>query len=780
MFASSQPLASQPTLYGELLALLKTPEAPRLPRPQGSFAVQGTLPAGQLRWVEIEDVGVMDEPLWPEAAEQLVEASTPAPFGWRDQTLLDPSVRHTGEIDADRLSLVWREGAFTALQQQVAQALGLPAVDMYLHNLLVYGPGQFFKPHQDTEKHPRMVATVVLVWPGAHTGGELRVRLGREEKLLASAQLEGETTLHWFAFYADCRHEVLPVRSGWRVALTFDVALPQAVQPDLPMDAPRQQALAQQLQQIFKLDDPVESVRDPQPWALLLDHEYTEHGLRWNLLKGADRWRVAALRAAAESLGLVVHLALAELHEVWSAQPEEDDFDWRRVDRDGTNARPQDLLDTDQALNFWVDADEGILAEAELVLADDRIASLRASGAEFLTGREYEGFMGNYGETLDYWYRRAALVIRTPLGAQLDRFELEFERALADLVTLAQDPAQAGVLTVWVTRLLPRLSECLTGQGRTLLAAYAELACALPDKALALQVLSALPAWELLPQDVPVLVRLERHHGTPWMLELLAAWTVPDAQRRNPVWQSAESWDTSHLWPTPLAALVRQCQALGLSTEVQDAWFHAHLQALIRLERALARATPVNRQAQRPAHLDALCELAQATHALPAPLDTQHLQAVVTHVVQHTPRLHADHTLVPFVQAVGALAEQWPVELALRPRVRQALEQALAQPERAPHDHSVRHQEWACGCADCREVITWAESPRGTALVWPAAEARRRHVEAQVTASGAPIEMNTLRQGRPYSLVLRKIGDLWHEDRLRRQAWLNALQTLGD
>jgi hypothetical protein len=468
------------------------------------------------------------------------------------------------------------------------------------------------------------------------------------------------------------------------------------------------------------------------------------------------------------------------LHEVWSAQPDVGDFDWRRADCDGTNARPQDLLDTDQALNFWVDADEGILAEAELVLADDRIASLRASGAEFLTGREYEGFMGNYGETLDYWYRRAALVIRTPLGAQIDRFDLEFERALADLVTLAQDPAQAGVLTVWVTRLLPRLSECLTGQGRTLLAAYAELACALPDTALALQVLSALPAWELLPQDVPVLVRLERHHGAPWMLELLRVWTEPDGQRRHQVWPFTENRDTSRLWPTPLAAFVRQCQALGLSLEVQDAWFHAHLRALIRLGQWLAKATPVSRQAQRPAHLAALCELAQATHALPAPLDTQHLQAVVTHAVQHTPRIHADHALVPLVKAVGALAEQWPVELALRPRVRQALERVLAEPERAPHDHSVRRQEWACGCEDCREVITWAESPRGTALVWPAAEARRRHVEAQMKASGAPLEMSTLRQGRPYSLVLNKIGDLWHEDRLRHKKWVTALQQLND
>jgi hypothetical protein len=48
--------------------------------------------------------------------------------------------------------------------------------------------------------------------------------------------------------------------------------------------------------------------------VLLLDHEYTERGLHWRLLKGEDAPRVAALRAASESLGLSVHLALAAIH----------------------------------------------------------------------------------------------------------------------------------------------------------------------------------------------------------------------------------------------------------------------------------------------------------------------------------------------------------------------------------------------------------------------------------------------------------------------------------
>ena len=41
--------------------------------------------------------------------------------------------------------------------------------------MLVYGKGQFFLPHQDSEKDDAMVGTLVVSLPSAHTGGELVV-----------------------------------------------------------------------------------------------------------------------------------------------------------------------------------------------------------------------------------------------------------------------------------------------------------------------------------------------------------------------------------------------------------------------------------------------------------------------------------------------------------------------------------------------------------------------------------------------------------------------------
>lgn len=79
-----------------------------------------------------------------------------------------------------------------------------------------------------------MIATLVLIWPSPHIGGTLRLQLGQQHAEFSSQHLQTDE-LRWFAFYADCHHEVLPVPEGWRVALTFDLVLPARVErPSVP------------------------------------------------------------------------------------------------------------------------------------------------------------------------------------------------------------------------------------------------------------------------------------------------------------------------------------------------------------------------------------------------------------------------------------------------------------------------------------------------------------------------------------------------------------------
>src|SRR6266702_1464222 len=109
--------------------------------------------------------------------------------------------------------------AFSAQILAPADALRVEVdgVGAVLHAMLVYGKGQFFLPHQDSEKDDAMVGTLLVSLPSAHTGGELVVEHGGESVTYRTSKEE----LSFVAFYADCRHEVKPVKSGYRVTLTL-------------------------------------------------------------------------------------------------------------------------------------------------------------------------------------------------------------------------------------------------------------------------------------------------------------------------------------------------------------------------------------------------------------------------------------------------------------------------------------------------------------------------------------------------------------------------------
>ena len=75
-----------------------------------------------------------------------------------------------------------------------------------------------------------MFGSLVIIFPTPHEGGELVIRRHREDdtkewtvdstRLLTGAT---EPSIAYVAFYSDTEHEVLPVRSGYRVTLTYNL-----------------------------------------------------------------------------------------------------------------------------------------------------------------------------------------------------------------------------------------------------------------------------------------------------------------------------------------------------------------------------------------------------------------------------------------------------------------------------------------------------------------------------------------------------------------------------
>ena len=751
-----------------------------------AFFAEGRLPVRDLE-VKVSGHGPLTKPLTADQAQQLHGLSQPSKFGHRDRTLLDKTVRHSGEINADDVELTPNALAWSQLLLQVSQALGSGPLEAWVQKLLIYGPGQFFKPHQDTEKREGMVGTLVLIWPSAHIGGGLRVQHADQSATFASQHLQTEE-IRWCAFYADCRHEVLPVEEGWRVALTYDLVVPAKVR-NAPVGAPNA-ALLDALSGQFNAG----GSNTLRPWVLMLDHEYTEHGLRWHLMKGEDRKRVAALRAAADALGLTVHLALMEVQESWTAVTE-----YRGRHQRGGAVQPDELIERSASLDFWVDRDGRVGPHARLSIQESDTESFTETGPEHLVNEEYEGYMGNWGETLDYWYRRAALVIQSPAAAERSRFALDFSGALKDLRALArgaEDSRQQAAAQA--QRVHDLLMRQVTSEGRKLFAPYADIAAVLPEDEAALDLLRDFNPATFLPRDSRALKVLLKGRGEAWLLQLIKAWGSPkDAWRQglqfgmSVTHQEEEEDDDvdfgedgddvdddvsvarspyARLWPAKLPHFVGACLKAELTPTVVEALLESLWMFNLRQQdEQESRQSPAARKASQHARLQAVVELLQAFRAAPAP------QAHLNHLREHVlgqPALYPLTELAPLALAFG------PEGASLKAQVMDALRTALARPLRAEGDHSVADIEWTCRCADCKPVHAWAASPTAEAVILPMAQARRDHVERKLQDAGAPFKTETLRQGSPHKLKLQKPGQLQQQEAALRERWQRELQRL--
>ena len=71
-----------------------------------------------------------------------------------------------------------------------------------------------------------MFGSLVIVYPTPHEGGELVLRHEGKEWTFDSARItakQREPSLAYIAFYSDVEHEVLDVKSGYRVTVTYNL-----------------------------------------------------------------------------------------------------------------------------------------------------------------------------------------------------------------------------------------------------------------------------------------------------------------------------------------------------------------------------------------------------------------------------------------------------------------------------------------------------------------------------------------------------------------------------
>jgi len=706
----------------------------------------------------VEPVGKVTFPVSARMAKSLIVEAELARFGHKDKTLLDRSIRDTWEIQKDRVHIdqKWSDQLRLALQT-IKKDLNLPAdgeLRADLHNLLIYMPGQFFKAHQDSEKADGMVATLLILLPSEFTGGTLVIDQHGDRKVFEAQK--SDKNLTFIAFYSDCYHEVKEVTSGYRLALTYNLFFKPLSKS---ITSTENVELNKEVQSYFS--QPSEhnhEYRDKRPrWLVyLLDHEYTRSSLGWPNLKGKDRDRVGELLACADHLNLTAHLALADVHEMWSTEGDDnwggrygrrwryDEDDEEAIQADSTDYELSELIEDEIILRHWITRAGNKFEEWDKYVPRGMVCWTKAVDEFKPFKSEYEGYMGNYGNTLDRWYHRAAIVLWQKELDLVNLFICDKTEALRIVgETLSKNIEQGQkaareLLPYWPDKIHRFLDPVVV----------LDVANRLKDQELAFEFVKTAGIGALREKNLLSFSTLLESYGENWFIPILDFW------RRN------REWDDEDSIMDELKPLVSQFaeKHKKISHWILKDQLSLLVQSDLEQEKHSNRREIREKLSKRFKVVEIILKVSQFAGA-------EIHSKLVDHVLQRK-NLYPEVELANLFSRLDEVAYSKAL-FQLEARVKKQ----MAAP-RKEGDWSIRDSV-PDNCSDCDHLRKFLGSSSAHQLVWPLAKDRRQHIHQIIDAMDIPVTHETIRKGSPHKLVLKKTPELFAKD-------LAPIQIFGD
>lgn len=707
--------------------------------------------------LEVEGVGSIALPLLPVQAEQLVAVAEQAPYGRGEETLVDTTVRRTWQIDAAKIRIGGRNWPRTldTIVERSAEGLGVTQpVVAELYNLLVYDQGSFFVSHRDTEKAPGMFATLIIVLPSLYAGGELRVR-HRDREVQLDLRCSEPSEVAFAAFYADCVHEVLPVASGCRLTLVYNLLLRpgkgKSRLPEPPNYETEQTALVDLLQQ-WAADK--ESPDDDSPEKLIypLQHAYTPAALAFDALKGADAAAASILVPAAEQADCDLHLALVSIEESGSAEytgyygsrrrrgrPDEEDEDFE----------VGEIFDRVATLSEWRRPDDSQSELGKFPFEDDELCPPGAFDDLEPDEQHFHEATGNEGASFERTYRRAGLVL-WPRGRRLAVLnQAGLSATLPYLGELAQRWVESGdgpESTPWrqahelaghMLRTWPREGRHWRTDTQSSEAKMLALLNRLRDAARIDAFLTDLSATgEYSLGDNAALVEA---------LGLLPPARATELIERIVVGNAGAALGACGDLLARCAVVARDA---GRAVDFRPA-ARALVEALPG-DPARAPQPDWRRPRVEPGFIvDLLTALGQ--------LDAGLADRAADHILAWPQTYGLDAVLVPAVLALTerAAARDAAAVRRLRAACLAHLRARIAEPLEPPSDWA-RASVLPCRCRHCSELGQFLADPNRKMWTFKAAAPDREHVEDSIKRAGSDLDRATDQRGRPYTLICTK------------------------
>lgn len=169
-----------------------------------------------------------------------------------------------------------------------------------------------------TEKADDTFARLIVVLPSSFTGGAAHVSHGGLSRIMdcSSVSLTHTSVLSW---NTDATHEITPITSGYRLAISYNLIhssnAPRPLLPDTHSFVSQLRHVLLSWKQRVQDDD-----SGPDKIVYLLDHTYSGENLLGTALKGADADKVGVLQQLADDHHFHIGLASVECHQMGCAQ----------------------------------------------------------------------------------------------------------------------------------------------------------------------------------------------------------------------------------------------------------------------------------------------------------------------------------------------------------------------------------------------------------------------------------------------------------------------------
>ena len=736
----------------------------KLERP-GDFCGSGAVELPVVR-LTVDGVGTLGLPITAAQAEALAAVATPAPYGRGPDTIIDRNVRRCGQIPAGRVHVDdprWTR-TLDAVVTHAAAALGVEgAVHADLYKLLVYQPGDFFTEHRDTEKAPGMFATLVVVLPSEHAGGELVVRHDGREATLDLA--EGDLGVaRWAAFYADCQHELRPLRSGHRVALVYNLVRPKGRAPRVPDVRPEIARVAKALRAWGSSPDSPVKVVYP------LKHQYSLAELAFGALKNEDAASADVLVTAAEEAGCVLRLAMVSIEESGSAEPIWDGRHsnrWGRYgghddedeDEDDESYEVTEVHDRSQTLDAWRRPDDSPEPLGPIPYDDSEVSPPDALADEEPDEDHFHEASGNEGCSFDRTYRRAALVLWPAAREPEVLHQGGPEASVAVLERLLdEDMPRAAAMADLVVDGWERGAPHGGGRGALRARLIRNLA-RLPEARALRRFL-----WEVLgagafegvetPAIVAALAQFESANAGVILTRLATSCAV---QRFAPVAQLLRQAAESRPGPTFARACAAAVAAMPRIGEGSSEW--------------------VDTGSAIKARGAGLADLVRAVGSCREPTIAE---ALVAAALGNPGRWPLDAVVVPAALALESKGNRafTLAQRGLRHAALVHLRARMALPLAPPPDATRSANGMRCSCRECTSFRAFLAHPTERSWSLKAAKATRELVQSHIQAARCDVDCRTDNRGSPHTLICTKNQASYDARVKQREADTSAVARL--